>query len=915
MPYSNRNRPLPGFALKKSVRTMSGVLLATLGAAAVQGQQEQEGDKLEEVVVTGTLIRGTEVTGSQTIGISTQDILELGAVTTNEILATVPQVTNYFNSRPEGNPRGSDSITMSRPNLRNMPGFNSASGSVTLLLMDGHRIAPVGVNEAAIDADVFLNNTIRSVDIVTDGGSALYGADAVAGVINFVTKDEFDGVQIDLDYGAADDYDSTSVNLIGGTSWDGGSIYAAFIHTDRDELLNGDRDWAKTGFYDDDTGEFTPEVATTCLDPVRTVYGWFNYGAGWTNNPRAPGAGPKSAGDPGCDQFSQAQLLPEQQRDGAFLAYKQDINESINFGVKAYYSDRTNTYNAYPLGSVAPAPFDVANTSPADLDQETIDQFGLPDPGDFGTGSVYDYPNGAGFSYGAHPDYRGRDQEIEMSTWGIAPELTVAMAGDWQLRATLYYGESENSNLRPETNEVAMAGYVTSGQLNPLDIASADASVINDILDWESENETEHELFLTRAVADGPVFELPAGALRMAVGLEWYEDSVRTRSNTGPNGSLSSIGYKKASRDNTAAFMELAVPVLDTLDLSLQVRYDDYSDFGDTSNPQIGFNFTPAEWISIYGHWGEAFNAPTALDTLAISNGRFAVGSLASVAGEETDVYGEYDDEGLIIPILEGAAANLEPQTAEIWALGFDLFPLDGLKISANYYDIDFVNILGQLAVPDPTVRLNNPDKFIWTVTTGEWAAILNQIQNPEVFDGVVDPANPNQDIAYIYDRVTTNFSEAQMNGVDFVVSYTHDTNIGSMTYGVSGNYQTEFDLNQGGTVVDQLEFNSDLGVQGIVGWTRDNLRAKVTLKYSDGFNADSANMQGSVDSFLVTDLFLGYDFKGSGGIADGLSLRFNVGNLFDEDPPEYRRPASNVAYSHYTLGRTYKIGLTYTFF
>ncbi|MCK9563351.1 MAG: TonB-dependent receptor plug domain-containing protein, partial [Bacteroidales bacterium] len=239
----------PGFRLKKSILAMSGVLL-TLGAAGVQAQESNRGITLEEIVVTGTLIRGTEVTGSQTIGIKAEDIGEIGAINTNEILASVPQVTNYFNNRPEEDPRGADAITISRPNLRNMPGFNSASGSVTLVLLDGHRIAPVGVNEAAIDVDMILGNVLQSVDIVTDGGSSLYGADAVAGVINFVTKKGFDGVQVDLDYGSGDDFDTASASLIAGTNWDSGSIYAAVSHSQRDSILNGDRSWAKMGNFD-----------------------------------------------------------------------------------------------------------------------------------------------------------------------------------------------------------------------------------------------------------------------------------------------------------------------------------------------------------------------------------------------------------------------------------------------------------------------------------------------------------------------------------------------------------------------------------------------------------------------------------------------------------------------------------------
>jgi iron complex outermembrane receptor protein len=410
--------------------------------------------------------------------------------------------------------------------------------------------------------------------------------------------------------------------------------------------------------------------------------------------------------------------------------------------------------------------------------------------------------------------------------------------------------------------------------------------------------------------------ELPAGTLRMAAGFEVSEDRVRTRAGTGPIGSLSSEDYRSASRDNTAVFAELAIPVLDTLDLSVSVRHDDYSDFGDTTNPQIGFNFTPADWVNIYGHWGESFNAPTALDSLAVSTGRFArASSAAELTNPNVDVFGEYDGEGLVQVILDGSAADLKPQTAESWAVGFNLQPVDGLNISMNYYNIDFVDILGQLAVPDATVRRNNPDKFTWSVTPEQWADVLAQIANPETFDGVIDPENPNADLAYIFDRVTTNFSEAEMSGVDFAVNYTHDTAIGIMSYGLSGNYQRKFDLVQSGVTIDQLEFNPDLNMQAFVGWSRDNVRAKVTVKHTDSFKADSANMQNSVDSLTVTDLFVGYDFRGSAGFTDGLSLRFHIDNVFDEDPPEYRRDFSNVAYSAFTFGRTYKVGLTKTFF
>ena len=263
----------------------------------------------------------------------------------------------------------------------------------------------------------------------------------------------------------------------------------------------------------------------------------------------------------------------------------------------------------------------------------------------------------------------------------------------------------------------------------------------------------------------------------------------------------------------------------------------------------------------------------------------------------------------------EGTAPGVLPQTAESWALGFDLEPLEGLLFKFNYYEIDFDDIIGGLAVPTEQIRLDFPDKFIWHPTAEEWAQYLTEIENPEAFDGIIDPADPNATLAYIFDRRVTNFGEAEMTGFDFGVSYYHDTNFGMMTYGVTGNQQLTFDLTEGGVTSDQLENNPDLTVQGMIGWSRDNIRAKVTVNYTDGFDAvEDSNMQRSVDEFVVTNLFVGYDFQGS-GFAEGLSLRFYVDNVFDEDPPEYRYNSVNEdKISGFTLGRMYKVGLSYKF-
>jgi len=895
------------FNLKQSVIAMSGVI-AALGAPLALAQ-DAGADGLEEVVVTGSLIRGTEVTGSQPITLDSVEINSLGAANTNEILATIPQVTNFFNNRTEEDPRASSSIAITRPNLRNMPGFNSASGSVTLLLMDGHRIAPVGVLESSIDADIVMGASIDRIDVVTDGGSSLYGADAVAGVINFMTKDSFEGVKIDLNGSQGDEYNAFDAAITAGTSWDDGSVMVSLSTSERDGFRANKRDWYKTGTYSEDG--FEPQTAAQCIQPNATQYGYYYYGAYgiWTDNPGAPGTGLQSAGGEPCDVFAQSTALQDQTRDNAFFSLQQELSDNMSFGLKAYYSSRVQSISGYPTGGDAPAPFDVT-VNPADLTPEQIAEFNLPTPT---PGQSYYYPAGTSFSYGAHPAYVNKSDDIEFDTWGIAPELTVNFNNGWQLRNTLYYGASENSMQNNGANTQLQNALIASGDIDPNDIASASASDITTILDWSNLTQTEHSLMLIRSVADGKLMDLPGGELRMAVGFEYAEDEVDFRSGSGASGFLSNAPYSNSSRDSTSVFAELAIPVTDKLDLALAVRRDDYSDFGETTNPSIGFNFRATDWLTFFGKWNESFNAPTALDGLSVYTGRYANQTESDVLS--ADVRDEWDGTGSVVVILDGVLPGLEPQTAESWAFGFEAQPAEGLRLSVNYYNIEFNDILGQLGVPSPATRLAFPEKHIWNPSVGLWSDLLAGMANPNFGDGVIDPADPSE-ITYIYDRRTSNFSQAEMDGIDFSLSYQHLLSSGGMmTYGIAGNKQLGFDLTQGVETTDQLAYNSDMNVQGLIGFEQGGFSSRITLRYTDSSDADpGAYNQGSVDGFLTTNLVLGYNFEDGEGIYEGLTLRLNIDNVFDEDPPEYRLGIPNLAFRNFTLGRVFKVGISKTF-
>jgi len=888
--------------LQQAVRKYSQYLAAgatslALLPGSVFAQEETAPEKitLEEVVVTGTLIRGVQPTGSQVIGVDEADITETGAVTTNELLATVPQVSNFFNQRPEQDPRATE-LTLNRPNLRALPGINSASGATTLVLVDSHRVTPMGVNESSIDPDVIPGIVMQRVDIVPDGGSSLYGADAVGGVINFITLDEFDGVKVDLGYDTGEgDYNTSQVSLLAGTTWENGNGYISLSTTDRKNVENNDRNWATYGNWNEDGTVLTPS-GTECVEPAGSVNRWYWVGSVggtdlniWTDDPRAPGTGVFPVGDP-CDIRGAESLQPKQKRDNLYGSISQDFSDKISFGAKAYYMDRNTSFSGYPLGD------SITGATPTEL-------------GVVGnqTGDLYDQP-AVGFSYAPNAAYRNRERKVDIETWGVTPELVIKLGdSSWQVRNTLHIGQSDNKLHTPDSNRQKLLDYVDAGLVDPLNIAAADEAVIEDILDWVIVTQTKQQLFFVRSIADGDVLELPAGALRAAVGVEYARDDAKKRIGSTTINGLSDLDWNTGDRDVKSAYAELSVPILETLDLSLSARYDDYSDFGDTTNPSVGATWSPTGWLEIYGKWGESFNAPTLLDSLATAVGGFYPNQASVVP----DPNNERTDPAKVDSfLLDGAGGELKPQTATIWAAGFVLEPIENLRFNFNYYDIDFVDLLGAVDPTSATAVQQNPDKIIFEPTQEVLDYFISQVENADQFSDLSAST-----MGVIVDRRQANTDKARLKGFDFGVQYLHDTRFGEMSYGILGTKTETFNITKNGFSSDQLRYNPDLLMTGNIGWSRDNIRAKVTLNYTDGSDADPAEAinQGSKDSFLVTNLFVGYDFTNTSGLAEGLSLRLIVDNVFDEDPPEYRRQ-QNPNYFGYTLGRVFKLGVTKTF-
>ena len=302
--------------------------------------------EMGDFVVTGTLIRGVVPVGSASIDIEMDAIDSTAASSGSELLASLPQVGNFFNNIPTKNLVVPNAVQVATPNLRDLPG-GLASGASTLVLIDGQRVASVGVTQSAIDPDIVPMGALERVEIMPDGASSLYGADGIGGVINFITRRSFDGVKIDGSYGVADNYYNSDFNIIVGDDWGNGSAYVSYSYSANSDILGKDRDWIKRMDYTGDTpvpqGIETslPNVATPDVQIYLPDYNFWLTIAEGTNYPMTGVGTYGAAGEYNReDALSEVSALPSMERHGLFASYYQEISDKFKVDVRAFYSVR-----------------------------------------------------------------------------------------------------------------------------------------------------------------------------------------------------------------------------------------------------------------------------------------------------------------------------------------------------------------------------------------------------------------------------------------------------------------------------------------------------------------------------------------------------------------------------------------------
>jgi iron complex outermembrane receptor protein len=889
--------------------------LATVASAQTPGEPKTE-EQLEEVVVTGTLIRGVAPAGSPVIDIGREEILQTGGATLTDVIATVPQVAsiggNQFNSFA-GQSQQNSRINNNFSRATNLRGLGP---SATLVLIDGRRPAYPNF----FDMSVIPAIAVSKVDIVADGSSALYGSDAVAGVVNIALRRDFEGAEVALRSGMAGDYSQWQASGVIGTSWEGGSVMLAVERNEMDALRVADLG----DLFNDDLRAFSSNP------PPRQSYPG-NIVAGTTSFPIPAGQNGSNlllsqlqAGAPRYRSYYQdADASPEIRTNNVVLTFKQDFSESVRFDLSGYYFERDfDQARTSSVSSGAGLSVPAANPfSPCNPAKNPAGNPGLNCAANLSV--LYAFANDLGLQR-----YAGTTKND-----GVTAAVTIDLWSDWVMTASGGRGKNRDSiresNIANQTAVSIALGNTVGGVSRPADVpffnpfcgtsgTCNDPATLNYIRGGVRD-EVSFTKDQYRLQADGSVFEIAGGEVRVAVGAEYQEDeyaltnttSVASRTVATPTVTGGSVG-----RDITSFYGEVFVPLIGAaneragarrLSLSLAGRFDDYSDFGSTSNPKLGLTWQPVEGVNLRATYGTSFRAPTLPNIATTFGNRTTPNNLLGTQ------IGLNDPRTLSVINRGGGRSGLEPEKATTYSLGADFAPasIEGLVATLNYYQIEYENQLTNppLVVGFPGAIAASPlyDRYItYNPAFYPTRATLNQAEYNAFVTGlltatyppVTAAAPPVANVAAVVDGRVQNAGSIDAQGIDFSVRRDLETSMGMLRVGASGTYVMKWDVAPvvgapQTDLVNTFSYPLEFVARGELGLTKGGFGSTLFVNYRNGYDMPRiflptgvSTAYEKVDSYTTLDLHLAYNFADEGGVLSKLSIAVDVQNLTDEDPP-----------------------------
>lgn len=853
---------------RKYLRLRAVGLLMVAGGA--QGADQAAVDPTESVVVTGTHIRGAEPVGSRLITITQEEIQAGGFTRIEEVVRALPQ---NFGGGPREDTyvqQGTgDRATSTNAAKGTTVNFRGLGAGTTLILVNGRRLSPSGTAGLFTDISNLPLAAIERIEVLTDGASALYGSDAVGGVVNVIMRKDYRGAQTAarIVSGAGDTQDY-HLNQSFGTAWGSGTANVSYEFVKRDGLRASSRAFSRNI---DQRARGGDDFRTPGGNPGVVIVG----GRTWSIPANQDGRN-LTAADlvPGTVNYRNESdflwLLPGQERQGTAAFVSQDLGERVKVWVQGV-GGRQDSESVSPwyetLMVPSSNPFYVnpaGGTGPVTVRYDLTEDFGLA---------------------------RARSR-VDM--YNAVGGVQVDIGAGWQLNADYAYGEEQSSRRSQGVNRSAIAAALADPNpetaFNPFgDGAHTNPSTI-DTFRSISAADTVSALGAANVLAEGPILSWRAGDIRLAMGAEdrKYEYDSLTRS----YGASVTRTAASASRRINAFFGELRVPLVGAgnrftgaheLTLSASVRREEYSDFGHSNVPKFGVDWSPVTWLRLRASWSESFRAPD-LSSLDETMNNFTL-------VDQPDPLSPTGTSQVLR--WSGGNAQLLPETADTLTVGMDFKPpqIPGLRFGVSYFDIDYVNrIQAPFSGGTITSVLGDPTYSRFVIRDPS-----QQLREQVCASGTPTDANREacltEPIAAIIDMRVANTAKLRTDGIDMDVRYQRQTANGDVSFGLLAT--RIFDYEQATTanlplvsLLNQKYRPVDTRLRASASWRVGELTATGFVNYVDDYQDVSTTQVRRIGSWTTLDADLHYALSSGRGPWSGLSFSLNAQNLMDKDPP-----------------------------
>ena len=902
------------------------LLVGALGASSAFAQEQAT--NLDRITVTGSNIPRTNTeTSSPVQVVSRQEIDRTGKTTVAEYLQTLTSDGAGSIPKTFGNGFAGGGAGIS---LRGL-----GAGS-TLVLLNGRRMATYGLaddgQKVFTDLSTIPLDAVERIEVLKDGASAIYGSDAIAGVVNIILRSDFNGAILRASYGLSGDSDGDAkkATLTAGTgdlatdgwnaffSLDVGKTDAIKISDRKDRKWIGTGDIRRYGYAATDAqflgGAFLSGGTAGGVGPNGSVFnsaGQLVALPGCAGLTTIPGQSDATAQAQGC-LWDPAQLYrdlsPEEKYVNVFGRASFAFGEGGEIYTEIGYSKKETTFSNTPSG--------------------VSGGWGYPR----GPVNANSGPDATVLSP-THPDnpIPGQASRLRYSAWDVGPRVTnntnefnrflAGIKGNWGEwsydTAYLHSGTdlvNERSGfLRFSAVRCALGNPACPGGVWRIgDDAGLNSQALYDYISPNISARAKSSLDMFDFRMSRSLMDLKGGPLGLAFGTEWRRTSNSLTPQTFTDqGDIIGLGYSAydGTQNVYAGYVELSAPVLEQLELSGALRYDKYESGEGKATPKVGFKWTPADWIAVRASYAEGFRAPNPAENgdgglAAFSNARDPVRCAAS--GNDPQECGARQ-----VAIITRPNAALKPEESKSYSVGFVLQPTSTTSLTVDGWEIKRTNEIAQ-------------------GSTADAIAAGNVLRDSNNINGV---AGSGTILAVNTDYVNANSS--RVRGIDTDIRQTFEVGPGQLEMDLQWSHVLKFERTEGDSTVDYVGTHGNCDVTNCIGTPQDRINFGTTWKQGAWSVSGVVNYIDSLENkdrrggdYLAfyedgepvekIASFTTFDLSGRWNITDAFELNASVQNVFDRiaplDPATYGGVNYNPLHFSGAIGRYFTVGAKYTF-